>query len=150
MKGGMGVPRSQRSTPQSSRANSPRLALSTYDSSRVNQESSNIDEAVDHKNLSSSSANYPIPINDLDEIDIESLFSPLFDSVNKEAIKTHTYEPISSTARKNDSIFVTAKRTVANIYFQYTLVCKVLIFCLFYGVGIAFYTSNEGWSLLNR
>jgi hypothetical protein len=95
---------------------------------------------------------YPSPIADLADMDVASLFSPQFAEVNEKTIKSEAYQPISTKAGKipRDSVYSRIKRKLASFYFKHTILVKFVVFVVYYIIGVAYYTTKQPWTILDR
>lgn len=132
MKGGLGAPKSELSK-------APLPSISAYDSLQI----------TNSTNIAGYSSS-PIPVSDLDKIDVASLLSPQFGEVNKEAIKSATYQPISMHKIQRDNIFKRIEKVFASFYFKNTVLVKFIMFIVYYIVGVSYYSTEEPWTILER
>lgn len=130
MKGGLGA----RELPES-----PPRKLSVYNSQGF-QNSPNGNELL----------SLPIPISELDTLDVSSLFSPQFTEVNQEAVKNNAYQPIPVQKSKHNDVWSRLKRTIAPFYFKHTVLVKCFLFIIYYIVGVSYYSTKEPWTILER
>jgi len=139
MKGGLSSSHRYDERPESP----PHQSISVYNSILLSKSSNMMIETPSF---------YPSPIADLADMDVASLFSPQFAEVNEKTIKSEAYQPISTKTGKipRDSVYSRIKRKLASFYFKHTILVKFVVFVIYYAVGVAYYTTKQPWTILDR
>ena len=97
-----------------------------------------------------------IPIHDLDEMDIESLFSSHSSRPSDRSISGQSNSNIelrSYIQSYSSPLLVSLdsfKQRAKIFYKNHTIASKVFAFIFYYLIGIIFYTSRERWGIVGR